>query len=380
MSCLLSPEKKIILLLSRANPSASAMKNAEDLLEDRRPVDYAAMAALASMNGVSPLLYHNLKAFDRVAEKAPRNVIDQLRTAFLLTVKDNAAKIGEIVRVIDFLRAKGIESIPLKGPFASDVILGSPGLYPSSDIDILVRPSDLDGTVRALMDMGYVKSGGVDERDMLRGTYHLTFHSDRYVIEVHWTLTFRYFDIPPEFWWEETEAAEYEGTEIHMLSPERYILHTIFRLYNKAFRPLKFFVLPAEIINRHKERIDWYKLLSFAGRYRMERLVLFTLRLLNDLLGASIPDRIADARIYGYDFLKRVVISGLFQEDSRTHARMLLFTILQDTPFDTLKVLLGRAFPDESEIRLRYGLSHGSRKVYFYYFLNPLLLLFGKRR
>jgi hypothetical protein len=284
-----------------------------------------------------------------------------------------------MIGIITRLKEVGVEAIPLKGPVASDLIFGNPGLYPSSDLDILVKPPDLERTKRALLESGYREDSGTDERDMLRGTYHLTFQNDRYVVEVHWTLAFRYFDIPSGFWWEETGLVEYEGTEMKTLSAERYILYTVFRLYRHAFRPLRFFVLIAEIIRKYRDEIVWEKLISFAQTYKMRRLLLFTLKLLKETLGAEVPDSVAQRPLYGYRFLKRLVFSGLFHGVKRIHLRMLLYTFLQETPLDTAGVLLRRIFPSPSEIRLRYSLPPGSKKTYAYYLLNPLLMIFRKR-
>jgi hypothetical protein len=371
----LSPEQQLILLLSRVTPSPDALRDAGVILRSNGcPIDYDVMVKLAAMNGVTPLLYHNLKAFDFV----PENVMNRLKNDYLVTVSENVRRAREMVEIITLLTKGGVEAIPLKGPVASDLIFGNPGLYPCRDIDILVKPSDLERTMKALLDEGFRESA-LDQKDMLQTSYHLLLIKERTVLEVHWTLAFRYFDIPAEFWWEESGDIEYEGVQMPMLSAERYILYTVFRLYSKAFRPLRFLVLTAELINTHRREIDWRKLLAFSQRYRMGRLVLFTLKLLHDLLDAQVPEEIVNRSVHGYDLLKRFVTAGLFSDVRRTHPRMSLFTSLLDTPLDTARVLLRRVFPPASEIRLRYHLPSGSKKVYAYYVLNPLLMIIRKR-
>jgi hypothetical protein len=289
-------------------------------------IDFAALLKLAATNGVSPFLYHNLRRDKGIREIIPQNVIDQMEKAFLRTIADNTKKTRE-----------------------------------------------------TLLEMGYEKSSDSVERDMLRSCYHITFEDGRNILELHWKLAFRYFNVPPELWWEEIGALECGGRELRTLSTERYLLYTFFRLYTHVFRHLRFFVLPAEIIGKYQEIIDWHKLLAFSERYRMNRLVFFTLKLLHDLFDVNIPAEIRKAKVHGYNFLKRFVLSGLFDETERRYARILLYTVLQDTPFDTLKIVAGRLFPDMSEIRVRYGVSADSNMAYLYYFLNPLLLLIKKR-
>jgi hypothetical protein len=57
---------------------------------------------------------------------------------------------------------------------------------------------------------------------------------------------------------------------------------------------------------------------------------------------------------------------------------MFVYASLQETPLDMVKILAGRVFPDASEIRLRHHLPAGSKRVYIYYLLNPILLLTRK--
>jgi len=375
----LTPEKKLILFLSRVNPSPHTMKTAEHLLkESTHPIDFTALKDLADMNGVSSLLYQNVRTLNGV----PEEIVDKLKNVYLCTMRTNIVKAKEILRIVSLLNAEGVNAMPLKGPIASDVIFGDPGLYPSSDIDILVRPSELEMTKEILLKIGYREIDEVLERDTLSARdsrYTLTFGNGTYVIEIHWNLVFRYFNIPPAFWWEDTGVLEYEVTKIPALSKERYLLYTLFRLYCHRFVPLKFLVLSAELINKYGKEIRWDQLLAFAEQYRMSRVVYFILKLLDELLGANIPEELADRKIFGYEFLKKVTLSGLFHRTTRIHLRMVPYTILQDTPLDMLRILVRRVFPTTGEIRLRYGLPPNSKRLFLYYFLNPLLLLLRRR-
>lgn len=331
------------------------------------------MVKLAAMNGVLPLLYHNLKTPEGILE----NVVDRMRSAYLWTVGENVRKGGETIKVLAQLRENDVEAVPLKGPVASDVIFGNPGLYPSGDLDVLVKPADLERTKKLLLDAGY-REGEATEADMLESSYHINFQKDRYFLEVHWNLTFRYFDVPPDFWWEDTRVAQYQGVEVLALSPERYLLYTIFRLYSHAFRPLRFIVLVTEIIRRYEKEVNWQKLFDLSSTHKMERLVRFALKLSHDLLGCPVPGEVLTRRFCGFHSLKRLVLSGLFSDVKKIHRRMLLFTTLQQTPLDTLRVLFRRVFPLAAEIRLRYRLPADSKKIYLYYLLNPFLLFFKK--
>ncbi len=368
-------EENLILLLSGVNPSPDVLEEAKNLMINKDSVDYDRMFRLAGSNEVLSLLHHNLKDIDA----APEYVRKRLNNAYLNILRNNVAQADEVLKILALLKKNHMEAIPLKGAAASELIFGDPGLYLSTDIDILVRSKDLAGVSEVLLKAGYEKNEGISENDLISSHYHFIFRKDGHHIEVHWNLVKRYFQIPPEFWWEDVHKTVYEGMEITELSAERYIMYTIFRLFDHGFRPLKFFVLISEIINKYQDVIDWRELPAFSKRYKMERLVLFTLKLLYDVLGADIPAYVIKKNIAGYETFKRVIVSGLFHEVSRPHVRMFFYTFLLDNPTEFGKVIAKRFFPCMSEIRLRYGLPSDSKKAYAYYLANPFTVLLKKR-
>jgi len=368
------PEENLILLLSSVNPLPEFLEEAKNLMTNKDSVDYDRMFRLAGSNGVLSSLHHNLKDIDA----APEYVRKRLKNAYLQILRNNVAQAEEVLQILVLLKKNHVEAIPLKGAAASELIFGDPGLYLSTDIDILVRPEYLAGVSEVLLKAGYEKNEGISENDLISSHYHFIFQKDRYHFEVHWNLVKRYFQIPPEFWWEDVHKIVYEGMEITGLSAERYIMYTVFRLFDHGFRPLKFFVLISEIIKKYQDEIDWGVLMTFSRRYKMERLMGFTLRLIHDILGTDIPANVIKKNIIGYEAFKKVIISGLFHEVTRPHLRMFFYTFLLDDPMEYAKVISRRFFPEIGEIRLRYGLPRGSKKVYAYYLLNPLLVLMKK--
>ncbi len=371
-------EEKLVLLLSRTHLSPEVMEHVKGLIQKEHPSpDYNRITELAAKNGVAPLLWNNIKETDIF----PENIRARLRNIYLLTVKNNMLNSNETMRIIALLKDKGIRCIPLKGALASEMIFGNIGLYPAGDIDILVRPSDLYQAEKILNEAGYKKMKGVDEQDLISSHYHFIFQNDKNdIVELHWNLVKRYFHVSPDFWWEDTGKTRYEGLEIIVLSVERYLMYTIFRLFDHCFRPLKFLVIIAGIIDRYEKEIEWNRLIVFSKRYKMERLVIFTLKILHELLGVRIPEDMKNRKIHGHSFFKRNVISGNFHEIERPHLRMFTYTFLLDSPLSFSRMIMKRILPDMGEIRLRYGLSERSKKIYAYYLLNPLLILLKKNK
>jgi len=366
----LTSEEKVIFLASRLNPSKQDIKDIVHLVTNgNQKIDYSRLIQLASFNGVAPLLYKNLKPLEII----PEEVLSKLRNIYLSSITENLQKSKEILKILHALKDKGIDAIPLKGALASEIIFENPGLYYGTDIDILVRPSDLDQVKQILINSGYNYNKKI-EKAMLASHYHLVFYNHRHAVEVHWNLVKRYFDIPPEFWWEDTLKEQYEGFDILFLSPEKYLMYTVFRLFDHMFYPLKFFVLISEISNKYYESIDWDQFASSIKKHKMKRLITFTIKLLNEFLGTKVHNRFINKRIFGFAYLKTAIMNKLFRDVKRPYLNKILYVFLLDSPGRIFISFLRRMWPEEGELRLRYKIPEGSKSIYFYYILNPLLL------
>ena len=369
---LFSNEEKIICLLSRLEPSEEDIERTRSIAASSEPaIDHERVMRTASLNGVAPLLYNNLK--DRGI--FPEEVLSRLRTAYLHSVAGNLRKGKELAGLLALLKKSGIEAIPVKGVVASELIFENPGFYYGSDIDILVRPADVQSTKRILIDSGYIYNEE-NEQDMLSSHYHLVFQNERHLVEVHWNLVKRYFKVPAEFWWEDVYEEQYDGRKVWCLAPEKYLICAIFRLFSHMYRPLKFFVLVSEICNKYYDRIDWLRFTQFIKKHGMEKVAIFTLRLSNELLGTKVPNGIKDRNVIGYALFRRSAINSLFKDAKRPFASKLLYIFLLGSSYRILRHFLMRIFPQRGELRLRYGIPAGSKTLPFYYALNPILLPF----
>ena len=374
----LSIEERLVIALSSGNTTDPAESGKSLLTEFQADsFDYDRFFNLAQKNGVIPLIYYYLQKNNL----SPTGFLEKLRPVYLQTVALNLEKSQELIRVIQVLTDVGIEVIPLKGPVAAENIFGAIGLYPFSDIDVLVRAEDLpkaDGILR--YKAGYKALKEISSEVLRSDHYHYVYQNEKQSLEVHWNLVKRYYRIPEEFWWQGTSAGDFQGTAIIELENEKYLLYLIFRLFDHQFLPLRFLVLTAEFIKSRQDTINWQRLLDYAVKYRMKRLVWFVLKLVNDLLGVSIPDQYMKQRNLMYKPLSRLVVSGFFRESQKAHLRMLVYVTLLDSPLETLAVISKRVFPSKGEIRLRYGIGQDETfKTMLYYVMNPFLLIFRRR-
>ena len=336
---------------------------------------WATLLELAAQNGVAGFVYRNTKGVNTL----PEHVRNDLHLAYQQTTFRNLDLLGETLKIIKILAANRIQAIPLKGAAASERIFHDLGVYPSSDIDILVHPDDLDEAKQLLqVQAEYVAVPGRSEEELQGAHYHYIFHKQQYLLELHWTLTKRYFEVPAEFWWQGVRTRQWRGENILELAPEKYLMYAVFRLFDHCFFPLRFLVLIAGLLEHFSSEICWDTLMRDCSRFKMKRLVIFTLQLAHELSAAEIPVDLAEKKSPGYSALKKLCRSGMIMGTGRQHLRMMCYSTLLDSPADVAGALLGRLVPSRGELCLRYNLRSDSPQIFLYYLMNPFLLFFKK--
>jgi len=373
-----SPEETtFLLLLSRVNPETAILKQSQSLIP--APINWDAFISLCNKHGTTAIVYKNLLKLSAV----PQHIIDKFEKVYYNQLRQNILMVSELDRLIDGLTSEGIEVISLKGATASEAIFGDIGLYPSGDLDILVRVEDIDRTRRVLESIGYtLNDKGFDEyrEFFLRELYHINLSNGRFTIEPHWNLFMRYFTTPPEFWWEESIEVSSGGKQYRFLSPEKNILYTSFRLFSKGFAHLRFLFMIAEVVRHYQDSVNWEKLFGYAQEFRFENTLRVTLRLCHELLGAPVPDQYREIKSLRAKVICRRAEKMLFVEDYINPFNKALFAFLRDDVTGGAGVLLRRLFPSMGEVVSRYRLQEGSFKAKIYYVFNPLFLFLRKHQ
>jgi len=373
----LSIETELLLLLSRVNPEATALEKSQSYISPA--FDWDSFTALSIKHGTAALIYKNLLKLNAV----PQHIIEKFGKIYNNLLRTNILKVYELDRLLDGMKREGIEVITLKGATASEKIFEDIGVYPSGDIDILVRIEALDGVRNFLERDGYkLNDKGFDEyrEFFLRELYHINLSNERFTIEPHWNLFLRYFTAPPEFWWEENITVLSGEKHYRFISPEKNILYTSFRLFSKGFTHLRFLVMVAEVVRFYRDIVDWEKLFRYARKYRFENTLRVTLKLCHKLLGAPVPYQYTEIKSLRAKVLYRRAGEMVFIEEDIHPLNKVLFAFLHDDVTGAVGVLLKRLFPSMGEIVSRYRLPAGSNKAIIYYILNPLFLALRKHQ
>lgn len=379
MASALTVENTLFLLLSGFGlPEDEVFARVEQITQDHETININEICELALKNGTAGFLYRNIQRLSLFPEPAE----EYLRSWHSHYQTQNRRLLEETKQLRAVLLSNGIPVIPLKGAIASGILFQDLGVYPSGDIDLLVQPSDLLKVKEILcLHCGYTQPEEIPEEDLFASHYHLMFIKDGLLCEVHWNCVKRYFNIPPEFWWEGTqETVLPDGSVVLQLETEKYLLYLIFRLFDHCFHPLRFFVLISGLVSKYSEEISWEGLMSYAEQLRMKRVTIFTLCLLHEILGVDIPLYIRKDKVTGHSGLRRLVYSGIFSGIRRPHLRMVAYAFLLDSPKAFLSVLFNRITPSPAELRLRYNIPVASPLIFFYYIANPFLMIIRNKK
>ena len=196
----------------------------------------------------------------------PGDVLQRLREIYLMTGARNTLLYQELALVLQALQHDNIPVIVLKGGHLAALVYRHPALRPMSDIDLLVRRSDLERAAARLRDLGYSGPPAGDIPALREENQHLPMmcKAPETGIELHWTLLApsRLIDIPNDGWWQRSRPATIAGVATRVLSQEDLLLHVC--LHNACDRPHGPFGLGlrplcdiAEIIRHCGEAISW---------------------------------------------------------------------------------------------------------------------------
>jgi putative nucleotidyltransferase-like protein len=157
-------ENALLFAACRLGPRADGVASGQ-------PLDWEYVRQAADRQGVAPLLHDWLTRHPEFAP--PKSPADRLYHAYWANHFRNRALLSELARLADAAAGAGITFMPLKGAILAVDYYPVPALRPMSDLDLLVRPEDLEAMGHLLRSLGYrevdrqpsyVEEGRLDRR------------------------------------------------------------------------------------------------------------------------------------------------------------------------------------------------------------------------
>ena len=247
---------------------------------------------------LSPLIYfHNRRLMSGNSETPiPSNIASHLQNAFMTSLARNTLFLDELQKACTTL--EGIDFILLKGACLALCIYTSPGLRPFSDIDILVKPRDLEKVHSRLLASGYRPFSKVNNpaaippESAYLNSIMYTHPDNKISLHVHWRLLnstlplFTSVNMNMDDIW---NAARKNGNPFLELSPEHLIIHLSEHAVRHSFDRLLLIRDIAEVLSVLGSEIKWDMLVSDCRKFNLGRPVYYSLLMTIRKTAAQVP-------------------------------------------------------------------------------------------
>ncbi|MFC0269936.1 nucleotidyltransferase family protein [Metabacillus herbersteinensis] len=137
---------------------------------------------------ISPQVYSQLKQQNQL-DKTPLLFQNQLKESYNQVLLQNLFIKNQTKEILNAFDDLAIEAIPLKGVFFSEKYFGDLAARGTSDIDLLIMPSDLRNAIESVKKLGYIV-----EEECSPNHFHCSFSKELpgsaipLSVEIHWNI------------------------------------------------------------------------------------------------------------------------------------------------------------------------------------------------
>lgn len=372
-------ELRFISSCFNINYQIESKKIIENLLNKNLDWDFILKKIIQS--DIAPLAFYNLSGFKNT--EIPAWFLENLKNRRDSAIVKNLFLYREADRLIDLLTRVNISAIALKGAFMSDIIYQNIDVRPLSDIDILIKKSDLEKTEAMMQKNSYIKIGG----DLAAMQYIPDHGQSKTLIELHHALNIpNDISLPEDFMWSRAEKKEkspagmlYPSIEDSIIYAALHFFHHIseaFLLY-AALPSLKSILDIHEIISKKQNEIDWNYIVEFSKKYKIRYILYLSLSLSKTYfktpVKAGIINELKPPFVRRYAMRMFIIRKYLSVRPGNRYTETFRFVYysLLEKPY-----LKQRIFKTVNTFAKEYNLPYPSVKTYFLYIIRPVLALF----
>jgi hypothetical protein len=288
----------------------------------------------------------------------------------------------ELLEVLRLFRARGIASVPYKGPALSALLYGDDSLRQSDDLDLMIPEKEVWRAKELLESRGYRPCPPLRREQMAaysRTECDIVFAHSKpgLFIDLHWALIPPYhgYSFRAAELWDPLETMDLLGERIDLLSLESQVIALC--LHGSKHRWTRLgWVCDVAALLRCGRPLDWERVLCRAQAWRCERVLLLGLSMARELLDADLPPQ-ALSRIRarpGIQVLAQCARNRLFQRRPPAFLELTWFRLrLIEGPAARIRYCVHRVlWPSVNDlewIRLPASLS------FLYFILRPIRLV-----
>ena len=188
-------------------------------------------------------------------------MISQLEQPTPQRLARNLALAHELATILKRFRARGISSVPLRGPALAEQLYGDSTARPCGDLDLLVRKPELAQVKAALHELGYRLC---DRRQGFAQAFSYTWEFFKtepvpIIVEPHWTLVYPPFaarlDMDPV--WSRCRPARFLGLDTLRLNPADLLLNLCAHLVHHGEAAPRVWVRDLDQLIRKEPDLQW---------------------------------------------------------------------------------------------------------------------------
>ncbi|MGA3206872.1 MAG: nucleotidyltransferase family protein [Syntrophales bacterium] len=271
---------------------------------DAAQYDWDYIVTKMRQEGVAEAIFHNLRK-NHTEHLVPPATYTALSDQYYTNLRRNLSVICKLKGILLLLKESEIPCIVLKGIALAEHIYPGIAIRGMSDIDILVKKSDLYAVDELLSSQGYtardssVSSAINNPEGYLASLEYRKENGSLLNLHIHWhivnssvpaTMFVKHVDI--ERIWEKAVAARVADADVYILCPE----HLIIYLCEHALRIGHSFdrlILITDIfyaLKAYEKDIDWNFLVEESRRFNLDKLVYFSLSVVNSYASSNIPE------------------------------------------------------------------------------------------
>ena len=365
---------RLLIRLSRIDPGESSLSVVRETISIS--MDWDALIRKSVREGVTPLVYRNLKPFRGVV---PGKVLDEFRSIYYRNALRNDSLFRTASVLFREVRRAGLRVAVTKGARLALTLYPDTGLRAFADIDLFVHPGDWPFLQKILEEKGFEANSTRQSRfDPKKRSLHWTF-SPYYrlgdlLIELHFvSLGLHLPFLSEEDFWASTGTVKSGDIDITVLSPEYELFYLCLHAQQHSYSRLMW--LTDIVEHALRGNVDWDRAARICRDEGITAGVRHGLNLVNALWPGSLPESVParfritplESRLLGLLWPAERVLSRsditLFPFYTPT-----LFTLLaRKKPFLAIRTLLGILFPPKSWVAESFNVPPGSPRILLHY-------------
>lgn len=276
-----------------------------------------------------------------------------------------------LAEVLEVFHAAEIPLVAYKGIPLARTLYGDAALRPTGDIDVMVRPEDLERTRHLLEQNGWEFQRAWE----IHHNFAKEIWGKQVILEVHWVSQREgEYHLPAERFWEEIHPT----TDGWDFSTEMNLLIITLHCARHSFTPYRQVVDIAHAVAKWGNTLNWERLMDLAMEADALHIVAIVMALVQRDLGVTVPDHPLLTRL----MQSRRVRLALQYLSPRRLLDKPMFSALDryivpaiTGAWGPARLVLHDLLPPPELIQYRYGIPANSPWVPFYIIGRPFELL-----